>query len=198
MTEPDTKSEYDVRDYRQIQRVISDPVGQPVHRTQIDAEKRHEEATPAYELSSEYQWYYLGFAYCLIKVDRSLFEVFQAAGDLSIPVKTHRSDKPLVQVAGADFAKNPWAYIIQGIPVSIAPTFTDFVASYQFRKIDTGDSWCCHFQPVRIADPFFQGFRRGVDVMVALPANLTKKRRFCLLSEQTLLLETPTFGPTNG
>ncbi len=197
MAQSEERSEYSVEEYQRIKQVISDPVGVPVHHTTVDAEKRHETPTSASELASEFKWFYLGFAYCLIKVDRSLLEVFQSAANKTIPVRTHKSPTPIVKVQGADFAKNPWAYIIQGIPANLAQTFADFVASYQFNRTDTGDKWRCTFQDVRIADPFFTTYKRGVDVMVALPVNTSAKRRFNLISEPSLFLETPVFGATN-
>jgi hypothetical protein len=198
MDSSDQQSEYDVKEYQRIKQVIADPAGVPLHHTKIDAEKRHETPTSTAQLSEEFKWFYLGFAYCLIKVDRSLLEIFQSAASKTIPIRTHKAPNPIVRVQGADFGKNPWAYIIQGIPRPLAQQFADFIASYQFNRPDTGEHWCCDFKEVRIADPFFTTYRRGVDIMVALPANLTKKRRFRLVSEPSLLLEPPVFGAANG
>ncbi len=187
-------SEFDPAELSRIRQVIADPAGQPVHHTTIDVDKRYEIPTSATELDPTYRWFFLGFAYCLIKIDRSLFEVFQAAAGRSIPIKTHRAEQPIGLVRGADFARNQWAYFIQGIPGSVADTFIDFVASYEFKRADTKERWCCNFKEVRIADPLVLTAKRGVPVMFALPSNLSRLRRLDLLGGQSLLLETPTFG----
>jgi hypothetical protein len=174
--------------------VTSAPAGEPVHHTTIDAEKRFESITPATGLDPDLQWYCLGLAYCLIKIDRSLFEVFQAAGNLSMPIQTHQADHPIMQIPGVNLVGNPWSGIVQGIPPRHGAAFREFVSSYQFNRIDTGDQWCCTFQDIRSGDPMVSGERRGVNIWYALPHNLTTKRRIALLREPGLMLADPILG----
>lgn len=174
--------------------VGSDPANTPLHHTKIDADKRYEEATPTTALDPTFDWFVLGFAYCLVRIDRSLFEVFQAAGNLTLPLKTHRSQGQLASVIGADLSGNSWMYIVQGVPKAYTQRFMDFVASYRFVRRDTAEDWCCTFQAVRIHDPF-SGDRSVSEVWYALPHNLTRGRRLTLMNEATrLLLQTPEFG----
>ncbi len=175
--------------------MIADPVGVPVHHTKIEAAKRYETVEPATSLSEEFSWFFLGLAYCVIKIDRSLFEVYQSAGGISVPIKSHRADHPIASVQGADeFDRNPWSGTIQGISHFHARPFMDFISSYEFARKDTGDNWRCTFQQVRITDPLVTGEKRPVDCWFALPVNLTKKRYVRLNNTPGIFLSKPIFG----
>ena len=120
--------------------------------------------------------------YTLIKgVDRSLFEVFRAAGG-NPHTQTHQADFPLMEVAGARYENNPWSGIVQGIPHHLSAKFEAFVSSYRFKKgspeiHDPANDvvWRVDWQPTRIADPFSSA-RVGVLVKIAMPVNLTTGR----------------------
>src|SRR5690348_9484616 len=90
----------------QAKKVLHDPVGVPVHHTTIDAEERHENPEPTSGLAPGYTWFCLGLAYCLIRIDRSLFEVFQAAKNKTLPVRTHRADQAISAVNGSNYELN--------------------------------------------------------------------------------------------
>lgn len=172
-------------------RHTEDPEDTPVHHGEITAERRHEEPTPATSLDPDWAWFFLGLAYSLIGVDRSLFEVYQAAGDFTIPVRTHRSDEPLIAIKGVDFRNNPWAYIIQGIPHDHAVRFRQFAESYRFQS--PAGVWCVRHVDTRIADPF-KTPRVGADIAVAAPLNLQTGRGIGIVTPAGLALQTPVFG----
>lgn len=188
--------------------VMATPSDVPVKHTQIDAEKRHEEVTPATVLDPDFAWFFLGFAYTLIPgLDRSLIEVYQAAGGKTIPVRTHRATAHIAEVNKANFAANPWAWLIQGIPREHADPFREFVASYRFKAVPGGTAsaevthvdeqlWRVDWIQLRIGDtqtPAGVG-RRGVDVSFALPANETTKRGLQLIAAPGLMLRAPMFA----
>ncbi len=147
----------------------------PVHRHAIDVEANTEQVVPAAELRGDYTWFILGLAYCMIKIDRSLIEAYRSALGKSVPVLTHRADRPLTSMEGSQaYDSNPWSGTIQGIPREHARDFIDYAASFEFLRKDTGHSWICNFQEVNLADPF--GGVRLVPTWVALPCNTTLKR----------------------
>lgn len=188
--------------------VMRDPEGEPVRHTKIDAEQRHEEVTPAAGLDSSYAWFFLGFAYALIPgLDRSLIEVYQAAGGITVPVRTHRATAHIADVAKAHFEKNPWAWLIQGVPMEHAETFKAFVASYRFKWLPGGTAsaevtrpdeqiWLVDWITLRIADPCTPAGMptRGVEVHFALPVNETTKRGLQIQAAPGLLLRRPSFA----
>lgn len=177
--------------------ITSDPADTPVHHTTIDADQRFESVVPATGLDPAYQWFCLGLAYCLIKIDRSLFEVFQAAGNLSIPIKTHRADRSIIDIPASNYEVNPWSAMIQGIPREHGRNFIDFIASYKFDRKDTGHQWCCNFQELRCADPLAsEASRAAVNIWFALPRNMTTGRQITILRPPGLLLDRPVFGVT--
>ena len=204
--------------------IMRDPEGEPVRHTKIDAEQRHEEVTPAAGLDPSYAWFFMGFAYTLIPgLDRSLFEVYQAAGNTTVPVRTHRAavahiadvvrpdpdsrdPDPTRRVKPVSFHANPWAWLIQGIPLDHVDTFKAFVASYRFKALPGGTAsaeltrpgeqlWLIDWIQFRIADPMTPAGlpSRGVDVHFALPVNETTKRGLQLQNAPGLLLRRPGF-----
>lgn len=189
--------------------VMETPEGVPVKHTQIDAEKRHEEVTDATSLSQDFSWFFLGFAYALIPgLDRSLIEVYQAASGKTIPVRTHKARRDhIVDVHGANFAVNPWAWLIQGIPLEHTEPFKAFVASYRFKALPGGTAsaeiqspgeqlWLLDWVTFRIADPVLPAgtLNRAVEVTFALPINTTTGRGMHLAAAPGLLLRRPVFS----
>lgn len=189
--------------------VMETPEGVPVKHTQIDAEKRHEDVTDVTSLNLDFSWFFLGFAYALIPgLDRSLLEVYQAASGKTIPVRTHRARRDhIVDVTGASFAENPWAWLIQGIPREHTEPFKAFVASYRFKALPGGTAsaevqapgeqiWLVDWINFRIADPVLPvgTLSRAVDVTFALPANETTGRGMQLATPPGLLLRRPVFA----
>ena len=208
-TVPDATPAQIVASSKQLDAITEVPEGVPVRHTQIDAERRHEEVTPASTLDSSFAWFFLGFAYTLIPgLDRSLIEVYQAAGNITIPVRTHRATEHIADVNKANFSANPWAWLIQGIPREHAEAFKAFVASYRFKSLPGGTAsaeltrpdeqvWCIDWISFRIADPLTPTgtARRGVDVTFALPANTTTARGLRLRGQPGLLLRRrPSFA----
>ncbi len=183
--------------HRAARAIREDPANTPIHHTKIDADQKYESIVPATRLADGYTWFVLGFAYCLVKVDRSLFEVYQAAGNITISVKSHRAEKPLFRILGSDMAMgNPWAYTIQGIPTAHAKPFIDFISS--FRLTRQANDWCCNFEEINILDPF-SAERHVVSTWFALPGNIDRQRRVSLANGATRLrLETPIFGMSNA
>jgi hypothetical protein len=179
-------SAYDPDELRAMVETFNAPHGVPAHSTQIDAEQRHEELEPGRPLDPELTWFSLGLAYSLIKIDRSLFEVYQAAGNFTIPVRSYQAAEPIISAPGSEYHTNPWIAIVQGIPASHRRPFIDFVASYLFSRGAT--KYRCGFQEIRVRDPFAES---GVPVWFALPDNTTARRRVVVAQSSGLWLTPP-------
>ncbi len=170
-------TEFDPTERQRLIRVTADPTGVPVHRHKLDVEQRFEEVTTASVLEGGHQWFVLGLAYCMVKVDRSLIEAYRDALGESIKILTHQAPRPLLEVMGSEaWRANPWSATIQGIPDSHAMPFIDYISSFMFRRQDTGHDWSCGFRELVITDPFF-ATPRQVTCWVALPRNMTLRRR---------------------
>lgn len=183
----------DLESLKRAKRILADPVGEPVHPTTIQVDRRPEVFTEAAGLDPDYRWFYLGFAMVFINPGRSLFEVYQMAANRTIPVKSHRATHLAVEFANPAYHVNPLAPVFQGIPEPEAAAFVDYIASYQFVRKQTGQSFCIDFVDVRMADPL-QEARRGVTIGFGLPRNLQNGRRVAMLREAGVLLNTPLFG----
>jgi hypothetical protein len=174
---------------------LADPEDTPIHHGEVRAAKRYEEVTSAGSLDADFAWFVMGLAYTLIPgLDRSLIEVYQAAGDLTIPVRTHRAEAPILAVRGAAFERNPWAYVVQGIPAEHAGKFRGFVGSYHFQQTAPAEAvWRLGWETLRVKDPLRDDVR-GVEVSFALPHNTTTGRRVALVQAPGLMLLPPVFG----
>ncbi len=135
---------------------------------------------PSNGLDGEHEWFILGLAYCMIKIDTSLIEAYRDALGQSLKIKSHLAPRPLLYVQGSDsWERNPWAGTIQGIPAEHARSFIDFAATHVFRRNDTGHDWLCNFRQVTLWDPFTP-YGHEVKVWVALPRNTTLRREIRL------------------
>lgn len=183
-----------------LMRHIDDPDDEPVHHDTIDAEDRKEVATPCRGLDPDHVWYALGLGYCLIPgLDRSLFEVFRAAGAPSFEVLTHVADTPIFEVAGADVSSNPWMHTLQGIPRDLAERFERFVSSYRFKTgspEELGDAdmvWRLDWLRFPIKDPF-RPPGKSCFVNAAAPFNLRTSRGIVIKKHPGLFLHAPVLG----
>ena len=182
-------------------RHLEDPEGVPVHHTSIEAEGRNEIAVSCSGLDPDRQWFALGLMYTLIQgIDRSVFEVFRSAGaPRGFNVLTHQADKAVLEVEGADFSRNPWSGVLQGIPRDCADKFSAFLASYRFKSGSpdilgaTDQVWRVDWADVRMADPFRDQLV-GTYVRVALPVNLRTGRGVRLVRGAGLGLAPPGFA----
>ncbi len=177
-----------------IQRVAADPAGVPVHRTTIDAERRPEVFTAATSLDPAFSWFYLGFAYVFIRIELSLLEMYQASGNRTIRVLSHRAENPVVGFSTPAFCQNPWAYVLQGIPHEHADSFCGYAASYHFKcSAPAPKSFSLDFIEARAPDPFRQE-KAAVPIRYALPRNLLNGRQVAMIQEPGLLLDRPMFA----
>jgi hypothetical protein len=199
-------SEHDTLDgFRPVVRGIN--AGKPgttLGHSQILADKRFEDGQQSRWLDESLTWVHLGLAYVLIRIDRSLIEVFNAsafAGD-QMEVRTVRAEGPVAEVVGGDYSANPWGYIVQGLPAAKAKAFIDFVASYKFvrRGEDRTVEYWCNFQEIECNDPTAPDANppRKVKVWFALPARQHRQMaymgpdlgarpgppRFCMVAEK--------------
>lgn len=173
-------TEFSVAEMARLQGINRKPAGLISGTAKMDAERRFEELEPGRSLSSDYAWFCLGLAYCLVKIDRSLFEVFQAAGNQSFQLKTYRADKALCHIDRAKYHENPWSATVQGLPHNLAVQFSDFVSSYDFVRKDTGDTWKVEWISAQMNDPFHESHL--VDIHYAMPVNVTKRRKFMMIA----------------
>jgi hypothetical protein len=203
-------SGFDLDQYNRIKQVNADPVGIPLHHTKIDAEQCFEDTTTTVlGLDGSRSWMFLGFAYALIRgLDRSLFELYAAAGGVTLDVVTVQLDKPVCGLTDA-FNQNPWAYKVQGVPQALGSSIIDFLSSYRFhlraqedsrRKMNPELNYCLNWTQLRVADPTVPGEKRPVSIWFALPVNLTAKRAVVLDEGPGLFLNPPVFRmeATNG
>jgi len=162
---------------------------------QVKAAQREDlHATPA-SLAPEYVWIFPGLAYCMIGLDRSLFDLYAAATGITIAVRTHRADKTLFDFRGADVSGNPWFATIQGVPQSVAADFLGFVSTFEFRNTSGPQAVSWFVEPVRtrIADPFVSK-PLGVDVTILLPGCLTTRRAVVIAESAGIHLAKPVLG----
>lgn len=154
--------------------------GRVIGHSRIEADKRFEEGEYVRWLDDSLTWIHLGFAYVLIRIDRSLFEAFNAsalAGD-QIQVRTVRTEGQVAAIHGGDYGSNPWSHVLQGVPKERAKAFIDFVASYRFvRKGPPDVQYLCNFQEIQCADPSVPDARPGrrLPIWFAMPSRGDRK-----------------------
>lgn len=171
-----------------------------VPRGHVDATEtraaHREDLTPAPSaLSPDFVWFFPGLAYCMIGLDRSLFDLYTAAVNRTIQVRTHRADKPIFQFRGADVTANPWFATVQGVPPDVADDFIGFVSSFEFRnpRGPQPTSWFVEPVKTRIADPFV-ATPTGADITILLPGCLTTRRAVVIAEPAGLRLGTPVLS----
>jgi len=181
---------------RQAQEILSRESGVPRgHETAEDLRPAHVEnlEPPPKQLSKEQAWFFPALAYCMLGMDRSLFELYAKHLDEEIPVTTYRSEKPISLFDGADITTNPWFYTVQGIPPETAVGFAEFIQTFQFNDPLRKLEWALHIHDTRIADPFLKE-RTGVSVTLLLPECLTSRRVAVVTRESGLRLDPLHLG----
>jgi hypothetical protein len=174
---PILPTSFDPDDSQRLERILRRPAGVGHSRHSVETEQRFEGIEPSQPLDPALSWFYLGFAYALIRVDRSLFEAYQDALGKNIAIRSYRADYTLVPMQGSkSWSTNPWSGTIQGIEASHAKPFIDYIASFLFRRQDSGQEWTCGFMETMLQDPF-SGPGQQVAVWVACPTNETLKRQ---------------------
>lgn len=159
----------------------------PAHTEEIES--------PPHRLDDEVAWCFPACAYCMVGLDRSLFELYSWHKQAAVPVTSYRTDKPIAQLEGVDISRNPWFHTIQGIDMADANLFREYIESYEFRDHKSNLSWRLHFRPVRIADPFFDSdVKISVAVYLLLPECITTKRRVVITREPGLALQELRLG----
>ncbi len=155
-----------------------------------------EEVNPSPKnLDSDHAWYFPACAYCMIGMDRSLFELYSWYKHAAVPVLTHRAEKPIAELEGVDISKNPWFYTVQGIDQNDARAFKEYIESYEFNDRKNNLQWRLHIQPMRTTDPFMDSdVRVGVPMYLMLPECLTTRRRVMVTREPGLALNPLRLG----
>lgn len=188
----------DYEEARSAHEVLARPSGVPRGHERLGMlRKSHvEEIAPSPKyLDRERTWFIPALAYCMMRMDRSLFELYSWAIDKDIDVVSYRTDSPLVTFSGVDISKNPWFHTVQGAETPIAGAFTEYIKTYKFNDTINNVEWCLHAAPLRIADPFHDGeMRSGIDAIVFLPECMTTKRKVCVIKGAGLHLGIPELG----
>ena len=109
--------------------------------------KEHQQSSPD-RLDPDYCWFFPALAYCMMGMDKSLFELYFWALDKSLEIRSYKADKLLATFAGADVTNNPWFYTIQGIPKDVSEDFKNYIETYEFRR-QVDSKWCLRGQYVR-------------------------------------------------
>lgn len=171
--------------------LLQRPTGEAYGHTttsEVPALKEHYEADPNV-LPDGHSWFFPALAYCLVGVDKSLFELCTWNTQVQMRVKTYQAAKPIAKFNGVDVTRNRWFYTIQGIPLDQHDVFAAFASSMIFRK--PGRSWGLALEVHRIADPYSG---RGIDCTFLLPYTTVKKVE--VTTPAGLLLSTPTLAMT--
>lgn len=152
-------------------------------------QREEKDATPN-RLDSDKVFFIPCLAYCMMGLDRSVFDLYSWASDSTLDVVTYQAPRPLFNFDGVDVSENPWFYMIQGIDHDLATPFSDYIESYEFRSQAHGISWALDATLTRIADPFVKGEEReGVNVIILLPR--CSDGRYVGLTPGGLHLKTP-------
>lgn len=149
------------------------------------------------QLDPELVWFFPALAYCMVGMDRSLFELFSWAAKRSIKVVTHQADKPVALFEGADISDNRWFYTLQGIERGIVDEFSGYIETYQFNDKQRELQWRLIAHKLRIRDPFAfakTGVHQGADAVVLLPECLTTRRCVIPVQEPGLRLDQLKLG----
>jgi len=176
-------------------KVLRRPVNEPAGHTDLkELRAAHiEEISPSpARLDHDKLWFFPGLAYCMMRMDRSLFELYSWATDKAVSVMSYRADKPIALFHGADISDNPWFYTVQGVDQGLGKLFSDYISTYRFRDSKRNAEWRLVPTATRIADPFANS--EGIDVTLLLPANLTSNRRVVIVQEPGLRLQQLILG----
>lgn len=178
--------------------ILRRPSNVPMGHTDLsEARPAHKEdiTNPRGALSPNMVWILPGLAYCMVGIDKSLFELYSNHADKVVKVTTHRSETPLFHFDGVDTTRNAWFYTIQGVEDEIGASFCDFVQSFLFNDQPKGLQWRITMRNARIADPFAKGKRRiGINTVLFLPECITTKRRVTVIQEPGLTLDKLVLG----
>jgi hypothetical protein len=166
------------------------------HTDLSDAPPAHQETiSPSPQcLDDQRVWFFPAFAYCMVGIDRSVFELFSHEIGKPVDIVTYRAEKPVALFDGGDIRSNPWFYTVQGLEPDLATQFCDYIETFLFNDAPRDLSWCLKLREIRIADPFVRGKREGVEVIVFLPECLTSQKRVGILREPGLLLAPLILG----
>jgi hypothetical protein len=198
------------REHTQIETFISEAravdrrvQGTVLGHSTVEAAKRFEDQhRPVRELDPGLAWIHLGLAYVMIRIDRSLFEVFNAAAEAGRHINPVNVETPgpVAHVNGAEYHRNPWSRILQGVPKDRIREFVDFAASYRFvRRLPDGTekSYWCNFKELECLDFISEAQEPPrVSIYYALPAQPGRA-----LTHQAYTLSTrgtPTFFMTEA
>lgn len=166
-------------------------------QTAEDLKPAHrEELSPlSSQLDPERAWFFTALAYCMVGMDRSLFELYAQHLDQPVDVITYRpQDKPIALFDGADIRSNPWFYTIQGIPHELAMGFIDYIESFKFNDQTRSLEWVLGAHHTRLADPLVTDQRVGASVYLLLPECLSSRRRVVVTQEPGLKLDELCLG----
>ena len=146
-------------------------------------------------------WFYPALIYCVVGVNKSLFELYKLGARTKFRVGTYLSESPIIRFAGMDMAQDTatynWLRTVQCIPEDDAIPFISYIESFEFRGPPGGVNWKAKFQKIRIADPFCRrtnGDRIGAEVWVALPYDLMHNKVIGIVKDAGLRLDPPILG----
>lgn len=159
----------------------------PIHREEVAA-------SPA-QLTADLSWFFPGLAYCMMGMDRSLFELFSHGAGQGVEVVTHRTSDPVVLFDGVDVRTNPWFHTVQGIDPALMSSFCGYIETFRFTDPRKQVEWILSARTIRIADPFMSSTaKRGVDVIVLLPTCVSTHREVVVRQQAGLTLQPVILG----
>lgn len=195
------KPEVDPEEVMRVNAILQRPTGVPTgHDTTEDVKPvTKEEYTPApSQLDSQLAWLFPGLVYCMVGVDKSLFDLFTKATDKPVEVQTHLFDRQLMEIEGMRKLSSNWMHTLQGIDPALHREFCEFVASHRFRDPHRNLEWVVSAQDLRIADPCLSELQRqGATVTFFLPECVTSSRKVVVRQPPGLLLDSLILGVEN-
>jgi hypothetical protein len=159
----------------------------PIHREEVAP-------SPA-QLTADRAWFFPGLAYCMMGMDRSLFELFSHGLGQAVAVTTHRTSDPVVLFDGVDVRTNPWFHTIQGIDPALLSPFCEYIETFRFTDPRKQVDWILSARTLRIADPFVSSTAKvGVNVVTLLPTCLSTRREVVVRQQAGLTLQPVVLG----
>ncbi len=123
-------------------------------------------------LSPEVGWFCPGLAYCMMGMDKDLFELYAWAIDKSVRVDTIITPNPVIEIEMLDTSKQRWFHILQALEQPLDKQFSDYISTYKFRNSEKNIVWSLRIVEREYVDPFSISFNK-VKIRILLPFNET-------------------------
>lgn len=173
-------------------KILKRPTGVPYGHTNVSRVNSEEYSPAPKQLDPEKSWIFPGLLYCMIGLDRSIFDLFSIEYNVTINISTHLSTKPVYLYNDRCIQSNKWFYTVQGIDSKYESYFRAFCETFKFRNAlaNITTIWGVTTLNHRIVDPFASTSleKKGANITVILPINFTEHWRVsCKISDSLLL-----------